>query len=88
MDELLFLREKIDEIDEDICKLLKKRFSTCKDIKKVKAESNKQITDISRESVVYEHIASLFEDETQKNCAMQIYQSIIKQCKIIQETEE
>ncbi len=88
MDELLFLREKIDEIDEEICKLLKQRFSTCKDIKKVKAESNRQITDLSRESAVYEHIASLFEDETQKNCAKEIYESIITQCKNIQETKE
>jgi len=84
MDRLTALRNKIDEIDEDICKALEKRFAVVKEIGDYKAEYGIGVRDEVRESAVYEHIARLFNDEKQKNAVMEIYRSIISQSSNLQ----
>ncbi len=82
--ELSALRLEIDEIDGEICALLKRRFSTCEKIKSVKDFLGKSVTDLSRESAVNGHIAPLFDCEAHKNSAKNIYKTIIEECKILQ----
>lgn len=81
------LRAEIDALDGDIAAMLKKRFCVCEKIKKVKLSAGLAIEDSSRESAVNEHIAALFENQKQKNAALNVYKSIIKECKALQ-TEE
>lgn len=81
------LRAEIDALDGDIAAALKKRFCVCEKIKKVKLSAGRPIEDCSRESAVNEHIAALFENQKQKNAALNVYKSIIKECKALQ-TEE
>lgn len=81
---LICLRGQIDEIDEELCFLLKKRFSVCREIKKVKETSGAAITDVSRESAVYEHVSALFDLQEDKEAAKKIYGAIIGGCKELQ----
>lgn len=81
------LRSEIDELDGVIAATLKRRFSVCEKIKKVKQAAELSVEDLSRESAVYEHIAALFENQKQKTAAINVYKSIIKECKTLQ-TEE
>lgn len=82
--ELKAVRAEIDELDEQICSCLKRRFFACEKIKDAKKFLGLPVTDLSRESAVNEHIAALFESETQKNAAKIVYKSIIESCKAIQ----
>ena len=81
---LICLRGQIDEIDEELCFLLKKRFSVCREIKKVKETNGVAITDVSRESAVYEHVSALFDLQEDKEAAKKIYGAIISGCKDLQ----
>lgn len=81
---LICLRGQIDEIDEELCFLLKKRFSVCREIKKVKETNGAAITDVSRESAVYEHVSALFDLQEDKEAAKKIYGAIISGCKDLQ----
>lgn len=81
------LRAEIDELDGVIAATLKRRFLVCEKIKKVKQNAGLSVEDLSRESAVYERIAALFENSKQKTAAINVYKSIIKECKALQ-TEE
>ena len=72
------------QIDEELCFLLKKRFSVCREIKKVKETNGVAITDVSRESAVYEHVSALFDLQEDKEAAKKIYGAIISGCKDLQ----
>ena len=54
------LRKQIDEIDEQLAMLLKRRFSVAKQIGEYKKANGIVVTDSGRESAVYEHIGGLF----------------------------
>lgn len=81
---LICLRGQIDEIDEELCVLLKKRFSVCREIKKIKEKNGAAITDVLRESAVYEHVSALFDLQEDKVAAKKIYGAIIGGCKDLQ----
>ncbi len=81
---LICLRGQIDEIDEELCVLLKKRFSVCREIKKIKEKNGLNVTDGSRESAVYAHVSALFDLPEEKDAAHKIYGAIISGCKDLQ----
>lgn len=56
MEKLLYLRRKIDEIDEKILLLLKERIELSKLIGKIKRENAVPIRDLQREEEKYRHI--------------------------------
>lgn len=81
---LICLRGQIDEIDEELCVLLKKRFSVCREIKKIKEKNGLNVTDGFRESAVYAHVSALFDLPEEKDAAHKIYGAIIRGCKDLQ----
>ena len=83
-DELTALRAEIDRIDEELCLALKKRFQVVKKIGEYKKSACICITDSSRESAVYEHIAPFFDNESEKSAAKSIYLEIITRSKELQ----
>ena len=78
------LRKQIDEIDEQLAMLLKRRFSVAKQIGEYKKANGIVVTDSGRESAVYEHIGGLFDDVLQKKEAKKVYVQIIASSKELQ----
>jgi len=52
------LRKKIDEIDENLVRLLKDRMELCRSIGKIKEEKGLAVKDLRREDEVYLHVMS------------------------------
>ncbi|MFO7992167.1 MAG: chorismate mutase [Thermoplasmata archaeon] len=65
------LRERIDQIDKEILKLLHERIAVAKEIGKIKRERGIPITDADREKMVLDR-ADRYRD---------IFEKIIKTCK-------
>lgn len=82
--ELEPLRSEIDELDRRICELLRDRFSVVKRIGEYKKSNGLPVYDGSRESAVYERIASFFNDEREKEGIKNIYAAIVAECKKLQ----
>lgn len=78
------LRKQIDEIDEQLAALLKRRFSVAKQIGEYKKANGIVVTDSGRESAVYEHIDGFFDDVLQKKEAKKVYVQIIASSKELQ----
>ncbi|MFO7793183.1 MAG: chorismate mutase [Candidatus Saliniplasma sp.] len=71
MERIHELRKRIDQIDEEILKLLDERVAVAKEIGRVKRERGISITDTQREKVVLKR-ADRYRD---------IFEKIIKTCK-------
>ena len=78
------LRKQIDEIDEQLAALLKRRFSVAEKIGEYKKANAIVVTDGGRESAVYEHIDGFFDDVLQKKEAKKVYMQIIASSKELQ----
>lgn len=83
-EEILSLREQIDKTDDELCELLKKRFSLVKRIGAVKEKVGLSVCDKARESAVNERIAARFECAGEKEAAKNVYKTIIEQSKKLQ----
>lgn len=79
-------RNHLDKIDEEISKLLNKRFQVVKKIKKIKKEEKLPIFDIKRETAVINNNLKYLDKEFQKEF-IEIYQTILKTSKDFQEDE-
>ena len=77
MDELKKLRKKIDQIDSEIAKYLRKRLETIEKIRKFKKNSSLDIRDPKRET----EIISKLETNYEKN----IFKEILKQSRNVQQ---
>ena len=55
-DKMIYLRDKIDTIDDKITDLLVKRFNIVKEIGAIKLNSSTKITNLSREKLSLIHI--------------------------------
>ena len=86
MDEILKLRKKVDEIDDQILKALCERVKVCKAIGDAKKKQGLPIRDSSRENEVYERIiensAQFQLDPTQIE---RVYREIVNMCSAVQE---
>lgn len=71
MERIHELRERIDEIDEKMLKLLDERVAVAKEIGKMKRERGVSITDTDREKVVLDRA-----DQHRE-----VFEKIIKTCK-------
>ncbi len=74
MERIYELRERIDEIDEEILSLLDERVMVAKKIGRVKREKDLSITDSDREEVVLERADPYRE----------VFKEIIKACKKVE----
>jgi len=72
------LRKNIDEIDNEIIKLLDKRFDVAKAIGEEKKKISKQVLDQSREQAILDKVDKLSSDEHSKYI-QEIYKKIMEQ---------
>ena len=89
MEDIQKLRKRIDEIDEQILRLLGERAEICRSIGLLKKEQGIPITDPSRENEVYAKIKvkatdfSLDPDQTEV-----VYRQIVNMCSSVQDSKE
>jgi chorismate mutase/prephenate dehydratase len=76
-------RKKIDEIDQEIVKLLDRRVSVCKEIGQKKVHHQVSIFDSAREKVVLEKVASAAH-QAPADDVKSIYREIISMCRNVQ----
>jgi len=75
--EILDIRMRIDEIDEEIVALLKERIELCRKIGELKRLLGMEIVDRKREKIVFER-AGEFKD---------VFAVIVEKCKEVQKLE-
>jgi monofunctional chorismate mutase len=84
MSDLNILREKIDNIDERIVKLLCERFNAVKEVAEYKKEHGLEILQKSREAEVLNKIAGNIGELEYKKYIQDIYEAILKTSKDLQ----
>ena len=85
MNELHELREKIDNIDEDILHLLALRSSIARQIAKIKKRKAAKIIDLKREQEVMGRVIKKAEElKLDKKYALEIFKIILKNSRRIQ----
>jgi chorismate mutase len=83
------LRKKIDEIDENILRLLGERSEICRSIGLLKKESGIPVTDPMREGEVYSNIRGKAPDfALDADQVEAIYRQIVNMCSNVQELEK
>jgi len=82
--ELEKARMEINEIDEEIVKLLEKRFNLVLQIGQYKKENNIPVFDESREKKVIKNCIRNLEDKSYSNSIEIIYKQIMDTCKEIE----
>jgi chorismate mutase len=80
------LRNKIDEVDEQILLLLGERVRICKTIGSEKKKCGLPVTDYSREKDVYEHVYQYAAKlELNPMLVEAVYREIVNMCSSVQE---
>lgn len=88
-EEIQKLRKKIDEIDENILRLLGERSEICRSIGLLKKQSDIPIIDPNRENEVYANIREKAPDfALDADQVEEIYRQIVNMCSSIQELKE
>jgi chorismate mutase len=83
------LRKKIDEVDENILRLLGERSEICRSIGLLKTENGLPIVDPVRESQVYSNIRGKAADfGLDADQVETIYRQIVNMCSGVQELKE
>ena len=77
-DEIQAARTQINQLDQSIVKLLKKRFATSARIGQIKAESKLPVLDNNREKQVLEQVADLDSDTETQKYLRNIFEAILK----------
>jgi chorismate mutase len=83
------LRKRIDNVDEQILRLLSERVKVCELIGSVKKEHGLSIKDAYRESEVYAHVKQMaVESALDPAQVEEVYRQIINMCHSAQELKE
>lgn len=89
MEDIQKLRKKIDEIDENILRLLGERSEICRSIGLLKKEQGMPIIDEYRETQVYTNIRAKTADfGLDADLVEAIYRQIVNMCSNVQELKE
>ena len=89
MEDIQKLRKRIDEIDEQILRLLGERAEICRSIGLLKKEQGMPMTDASRENEVYAKVRVKATDfSLDSNEAEAVYRQIVNMCSSVQESKE
>lgn len=75
------LRMQIEEIDEKLVALMKRRIQVVHQIGKVKAEKNLPVRDAKREDKVIEHILSIPHTPMKSSALKELFQTIMRICR-------
>ena len=84
MNDLKNLRKEIDLIDDELMKLLIKRFHLSIEVKKVKQINNIAVLDNKREQEIIDKILKIAEGSNIKDAVLEVYQSLLKTSKDLQ----
>lgn len=79
------LRTQIEEIDEKLVALMKRRIQVVHQIGKVKAEKNLPVRDAKREEKVIEHILSIPHAPMKSSALKDLFQTIMRICREAQQ---
>ena len=77
MEDLMKLRESIDEIDSEIVRLYKERMEISKHVAEYKITTGKKVFDKAREDEKLEKLSSLAEDEFLKHGVVELFEQIM-----------
>jgi chorismate mutase len=89
MQDIQKLRKRIDEIDEQILRLLSERAEICRSIGFLKRDNEIPITDLNRESEIYAKIKGKAPDfGLDAEQVEAIYRQIVNMCSTVQESKE
>lgn len=85
MEKINQLREQIDEVDNQIILLLKKRVTVCRSIGLLKKDQNMAVHDSFRENCVYENAKNQSVDlELNSKLVVAIFHQIVNMCSEVQ----
>jgi len=86
MNEIKQLREKVDQIDEQILNALSERAKICSAIGLVKKKNGMQVRDISRENEIYKRVKEkAVEFHLDPLQVEAVYREIVNMCSAVQE---
>lgn len=77
MEDLMKLRESIDEIDSEIVRLYKERMDISKHVAEYKITTGKKVFDKAREDEKLEKLSSLADDEFLKHGIVELFEQIM-----------
>ena len=77
MEDLMKLRESIDEIDSEIVRLYKERMDISKHVAEYKITTGKKVFDKTREDEKLEKLSSLADDEFLKHGIVELFEQIM-----------
>ncbi len=83
-DKMIYLRDKIDTIDNKITDLLVERFNIVKEIGAIKLNSSTEITNLSREKSIISRIFKRTNENISQSDLSEIFNSIFEISKKIQ----
>lgn len=81
---LTLLRNRINELDEQLVKLLNERADVALQIGELKAKEGLKVYDPSREGAVLEHVTSLNDGPLNRGAIQEIFATIITACREMQ----
>ena len=88
MDEIARWRRRIDEIDEQLVKLLNERAACAIKIGKVKREKGMEIYNPEREKKVIDHICRQNVGPLDNTTIKKLFENIIEECKASEKNSE
>ena len=87
MNDLNNLRKKIDDIDDNIVKLLLERFAVVNEVAEYKKERGLEIYQKDREAEVLKKISALTDNQEYEKYMLEIYEAILKTSKLSQKNK-
>lgn len=85
MNKLLRARKEINEIDEEMINLFKRRMSAVKDVVSYKRENNLEVLDRAREKEIIERNIKILNDSELEEYYRIVFNSILTSSKLYQE---
>lgn len=71
------VREEINQIDQELVRLLEKRYKCVDEVVRVKREHQLPVLDSKREALVLNKIAKLIEEDQYQDSILETFQSIM-----------
>ena len=81
---IIQLRQKIDDFDEEIIQLLKKRMRISKEVGKLKEELHIPIEDLTREKEIIERLTQQAGRNLSEEQLIRIFTAVFKSSKLVQ----
>ena len=83
--DLASIRQEIDQIDDQIVKLLEERMHLVEDVVAYKKASGKSILDTKREEIIFEKVKNRVEDKRYQETIVATFSDILKRSRDYQE---